>query len=657
MPREIVTGNGNCLVAIDKNNMLQDLYFPYVGMEDHISFKHMHRMGVYMDNQFSWLYESSWKHKTSYIEDALVTDAEIKNEKLQLDIHLNDFVYPDANVFLRKLTIHNNSDRDRNVKVFFSQDLHIYGDKQQDTAFYEPEYKAVIHYRKNRYFLVSGMYGDKQGIDSFATGKSEYRGLEGTWRDAEDGHLQEGPIDQGSVDSTVEFDLPIKGNSKAVLYFWICAGKNRKEVMDLHNFILIESPERLLGNTINYWHSWVNKEKHQLSHVTEEIKRRYKQSLLITRTQIDNRGAIIAANDSDIMKFNKDTYTYMWPRDGAWVALSLDHAGYGEISKRFFKFCADVMNEDGYLFHKFNPDKSLGSSWHPWYKDGKKHLPLQEDETAIVLYALGKHFEYYGDIEFIQEMYIPLIRPAGNFITQYIDFKTNLPLPCYDLWERIHGVFAYTAASIYAGLKGAAYLCKKIGHFNHNRRYNAAAENIKEAILTYLYDEEKQRFLSRIIFNPETGEITKDYTIDASMHGLWMLGVLPPDDPRVINTNKAIYETLKVNTHVGGLARFENDDYQRVSGDYRGIPGNPWIITTLWHAQWLIALAKTKEDLKPVDTILRWTMGHMNKAGILPEQFSPFTGEHLSVAPLTWSHSTFVETVLQYNKKIEELEA
>ena len=55
--------------------------------------------------------------------------------------------------------------------------------------------------------------------------------------------------------------------------------------------------------------------------------REVNRSLLVLRTQIDNGGAIVAANDSDIMQFSRDTYSYVWPRDGALVADSLDLAG------------------------------------------------------------------------------------------------------------------------------------------------------------------------------------------------------------------------------------------------------------------------------------------------------------------------------------------
>lgn len=655
MPRAIVTGNGQLLATFNHSNLLEDLYFPYVGMENQIAFMHVHRIGVFLENNFSWMGSHHWHSQSCYTKETLVTDGVSENNQLGLRLEFNDFVYPSENFLMRKITVVNQEDREREVKLFFAQDFHLYGNKELDTAFYEPEHKAIIHYRKRRYFWVSGMVGDEPGVHSFTTGKSEYQGLEGTWRDAEDGHLHEHPIDQGSVDSTVQFNLTLPAKGSQTLYMWIAAGQNLKEVTDMHQFIVHEGPEDLLKNTQNYWRSWVNKERDRKWKIPKQMLNDYKQSLLIIRTQIDNGGAILAANDSDIMKFNKDTYSYAWPRDGAWVALGMDHAGYGEITERFFQFCADTMTDAGYLLHKYNPDQSVGSSWHAWYKDGEAQLPIQEDETGIVLYALWKHFERFKNIEFAQKMYRPLIRAAGNFLLNFIDEKWNLPLPSYDLWERERGIFSYTCATVYAGLSGASKLCEVLGHFNHQKTYAEAAKKLKKLTVKHLYDEEEGRFLKRIQADPKTGLITKDKMIDASLHGLWMMEMFEADDPKIIATNQAIYRTLSVPTHVGGIARSEHDDYQRVYGNYGNIQGNPWIITTLWHAQWLMARAKTKKELKPVKEIIEWAMGHMNPAGILPEQLNPFNGESLSVAPLTWSHSTFVDTVLQYEEKLGEV--
>ena len=67
----------------------------------------------------------------------------------------------------------------------------------------------------------------------------------------------------------------------------------------------------------------------------EEVVDLYKRSLLIIRTQVDNRGGIVAGNDSDFSEVAHgfETYSYVWPRDGAYVANALDKAGYGNLSE------------------------------------------------------------------------------------------------------------------------------------------------------------------------------------------------------------------------------------------------------------------------------------------------------------------------------------
>ena len=132
----------------------------------------------------------------------------------------------------------------------------------------------------------------------------------------------------------------------------------------------------------------------------------------------------------------------------------------------------------------------------------------------------------------------------------------------------------------------------------------------------------------------------------------FILIALRPDDEMVVSTMMAVEDTLSLKTEFGGVARFENDDYVRVSNK---ITGNPWFICTLWLADYYLALAKSKEDLARVVEILDWTVKRALPSGILAEQLDPLTGAHVSVSPLTWSHSTFVATVCRYLIKVREL--
>jgi GH15 family glucan-1,4-alpha-glucosidase len=110
---------------------------------------------------------------------------------------------------------------------------------------------------------------------------------------------------------------------------------------------------------------------------------------------------------------------------------------------------------------------------------------------------------------------------------------------------------------------------------------------------------------------------------------------------------------LTVHSPIGGIARYEGDIYHHKGGDY---PGNPWIITTLWYAEYLILNAKGKDDLKKAEEILVWVTNHASPSGILSEQLDPYSGNALSASPLIWSHAAFVTTVLLFIERAKEME-
>ena len=115
---------------------------------------------------------------------------------------------------------------------------------------------------------------------------------------------------------------------------------------------------------------------------------------------------------------------------------------------------------------------------------------------------------------------------------------------------------------------------------------------------------------------------------------------------------KSIINELWIKTKIGGLARYENDEYQRISRD---VPGNPWFICTLWLSRWHIAHAKTFDQLEMGLEIISWAARHALPSGVMAEQIHPFTGDPVSVSPLVWSHAEFVIAVCEYLEKYQEL--
>ncbi len=650
--RDIPVGNGSLLVTFDELYQIRDIYFPHVGKENHTE-GFPFRFGVWADGEFSWISEDSWKRELRYVSETLVTDVRLINEQLGIEIFSNDTVDSHENVFLRRVHVKNLREKTRDIRLFLHHDFRILENKIGDTAFYDAETFSLIHYKSNRYFLINS----EPHFEMFATGRKAFRDQEGTWRDAEDGFLSNSAITEGSVDSTIGLQFHVDPNETKEFFYWICAGESHKEVAALNNSVKSRRPHNFLRDTENYWRAWVNKNETDFGSLSPEIIELFKRSLLVVRTQIDNCGAIIAANDSDVTLRATDHYSYLWTRDGAFVANALDLAGYSHLTRSFFYLCGEIIHENGYFLQKYNADGTVASGWHAAWDSWKKEklTPIQEDETALVLWALWQHYAEFRDIEFVRRLYRKLIVKAADFLVFFRDNATKLPAPSWNLWEDRRGIHTFTCASVFAGLEAAKNFAKLFGDTERAIKYEVNAEEIRRAMRQHLYSEDLGRFV-RARMPDDHGNFWADTTVDASLFAVFYFGVFDANDEIVVKTMNAVKDHLWAKTKIGGIARLENDGYMTISEDREKIAGNPWFICTLWLADYYIAAAKTKKDLKEALKIIKWTCEHALPSGVLAEQVNPLDGSPVSVSPLTWSHSTFVATVMNYLRKNSELE-
>lgn len=652
MPRDLPLGNGRLLIGFDKYYQLRDIYFPNVGRENQTDGAPC-RMGVWADGRFAWINDEGWERDLRYLPQTLVSKVRLVHQAMGLQLTCYDAVDFHEDVLVRRFVVENLTEQPRDVRLFFHHDFHISGNAVGDTAYYKPDLRAVVHYKGPRYFLISGQIDDTVGLAGWATGVKGIGGKEGTWRDAEDGELGGNPITQGSVDSTISLKLALQGRDTTIAYLWMCAATSYEQVKALHAVVQDKGPQVMISRTSRFWSLWVNKEELDFNTLPAPLIDLYQRSLLTVRTQIDDSGAIIAANDSDIRQFSFDTYSYMWPRDGALVAYALDRAGYDELTRNFFNFCNRVITPEGYFLHKYNADGTLASSWHPWMAEGEPRLPIQEDETALVVWSLWEHFRKVRDIEFIKPLFRTLIVRAADFMVGYRD-ANGLPQPSWDLWEERWGVHGFTVGAVYGGLIAAANFANAFGERDLGRRYKQVARQMKDAATTHFWSDKLGRFV-RMLTPQDDGSYVADEINDAAMMGLFYFGMYPTTDERMARTMAAIRDELWVKTDVGGVARYYNDYYHQVSRDLDNVAGNPWFICTLWLAQWDIARATTPEELLAALEMLHWTAKHALPSGILAEQVDPYTNAPLSVSPLTWSHAVFVAATVEYLDKLSDL--
>jgi len=612
--RPLIYGNGTLLVCVDERGVVRDFYYPYAGMENHGG---CIRLGLYdVDlKKFGWL--DKWDLKQQYEGSSLIGESVYASGGFDAAITVREMVHHELNFFLRSVEVKNITKKPKRFRLFSSQNYHILENNYANTAVRDGP--MVNHYKRDRFIVQSSL----PAFDQFTTGISQWRGMEGTWKDAEDGVLAGNVVAHGTVDSTLGWTLPeLEPGRASTVHFWACIGRNFPEAKRIDDWIRARDVETIYHAGRRFWGPFCTKARSpdSLSRLPPSIREAYARSILTVACHLDRGGSIIASCDSHIKQQGADYYTYCWPRDAAWVAVALDRAGYGHLSMNAFRFFKKIIDPKGFFRHKYTPAGDLGSTWHP--------LPMiQIDETATPIYAVHVHWLETGDVRELSSLYEPLVKPAADFLAAFLD--GSLPKPSFDLWEERKGVYTYSCASAFSGLRSASAIASILGDEERAGRWGRAALSVQETAVSKLYDPTLGRFRRGV----------DDDTVDASTFAAWYFGLVNENDPMAAGTMSAIERELL--RPGGGVARYAGDGYQG--------PMNSWPLCTLWLAQWHIR----GKNLGRAMELMEWCAKNSAPTGLMPEQVGE-NGEPTSVLPLAWSHSTFILTVIEYLKALDK---
>jgi GH15 family glucan-1,4-alpha-glucosidase len=642
MGRPVILGNGALTVGLNEIGLVHDFYYPYVGLDNLTTARSAHhKVGIWVDNEFSWVDDGSWEVSVDFETDALVARTTMTNKKFQVTLKTSDFVDPHFNAFCRQVTIVNDSSKKRIIRLFFHQVFQISRAGRADTALYVPIEHYILDYKGRCCLAISGIDAAGNGFDQFSVGNYGIEDKEGTFRDAEDGELSGNAVEHGGVDSVIRFECGLRGGKETICNYWVVAADSQQSAEVINTKLKEEGVASRLEDTRKYWSEWLAIGQQKIAKTDPEYQTMIKKSLMVIKAHTDKRGGIIASCDSSIYNYGKDYYSYVWPRDGAYAMWPLIRLGYTEEPKKFFEFCRDILDPDGYLAHKFQPDKSIGSTWHPLIHGKHAELAIQEDETAIIVYMLGEFYAYSSDKEFVQSLFLTFIQPAANFMAGFLDEQTNLPHASYDLWEEKFLTNTYTVAVTYQALLVAAEFAEEFEYPDDAVRWRDAAALIaKGSDAFYESDEHGRGILRKGYLLQEDGSLKYDNTLDvSSLYGAVMYGLKSFKSKEVVRTMDNIEAILLDKSPSGGAPRYEHDTYFATLPEYQG---NPWFVTTLWIAQYYAKIGRTDE----ARSIMRWSLERALPSGILSEQINPANNGPLSVTPLVWSHAEFINTAL-----------
>lgn len=643
MARPVMLGNGSLTVGLNEKGLVHDFYYPYVGLDNLTNSRSVrHKIGVMVDGDFSWVDDDHWQVDVDFESDAMVSIIRMHHPRFGIELVFTDFVDSDFNAFCRRIKVINHTDDYHNILLFMHQVFQISRAGRADTALFVPEEDYILDYKGRVSLLIYGQNIDGTKYDQFAIGNYGIEGKDGTYRDAEDGQLSGNAVEHGGVDSVLRFTASLAAGATTQIDYWIVAADSQFSAEKIHHQFLSEGIEHRLEVTRQFWHEWISTAANTLHAIDKPYLDIIKKSLMVIKVHTDKRGGTIASCDSSIYNFGRDYYSYVWPRDGAYAMWPLIRLGYKDEPRRFFEFCRDILTKDGYLMHKYQPDRAIGSTWHPLLHGNHRELAIQEDETAIVLYMLGEYYDRTGDHDFVLSLYNTFVQPTANFMSEFIDEQTQLPHASYDLWEERFLTTTYTTSVVYQSLLVAADFAEKFEYPDDAVRWRDVAATILENSKIF-FDPDQQAFRKGYLL-AEDGSLAFDNTLDvSSLYGVMMFALEDMGSENVEKTIRAIEDRLLDSSPSGGSPRYEGDHYFESSPAYKG---NPWFVATLWLGQYYLRNKQLDKARHYIDWVLERTL----PSGTLSEQIHPSEGTPIGVNPLVWSHAELVNTILDLSK-------
>jgi glucoamylase len=582
MPRDIPVGNGDLLITFDALPRPGHL-LPHVGRYNHTD-GHVQRFGVWADGRLAWIEDPS-----------LATGAPLQGRqprhrgppgqrRLGLEIICHDAVDFHEPVYFRRVTV-----RDLFGTVPRCPPLLPLGPVHPRHARRRHRQLRPLHLLRRRlqgrlYFLFNACDEHKCGIDHWAIGTKRVGGAEGTWRDAEDGQLGRNAISQGSVDATIGFNLQVPATGRGYVTSWLACGHSYPRSRPSTNASGNPGPT---GSSPGPRPTGTLGRKEPARHhpaARAGVRDLFYRSQLVLRTQIDNGGAIIAANDSDITQFGGDHYSYCWMRDGALVAYA-SSCGQSELSRSFFRYCATASIPTGRTSCTSTPPRATlprrgtpGCSTasdpaHPAGRDGPGPLG-----AAQALRDLPRRGVRQAPLQ-----------PAGR-PPRRVDAPLPRPqrpaAPRAGTCGRNAGASTPSRSATIGALHAAAAFARDFGEQDRAAAYREGAEPCGPPAPAHVAPRAAalrphRRAPGRRHLPPRHDRATPPTTPSSPSPAF------DPNDPRMASEMKAPPRPSVVKTADRRLrplrARLLPPGRTR---PHHEVPGNPWVICTLWQAQY-----------------------------------------------------------------------
>jgi GH15 family glucan-1,4-alpha-glucosidase len=395
-------------------------------------------------------------------------------------------------------------------------------------------------------------------------------------------------------------------------------------------------PARALHETEMFWRRWSDRCA-SAGPWTDVVKR----SLVVLKgLTYAPTGGIVAAPTTSLPEqlggIRNWDYRYCWLRDATFTLLALMNAGYYDEARswRDWLFRA-VAGSPGQLqiMYGLGGERRLTeweAAWLPGYEGSR---PVRIGNAAVNQTQLDVYGEVLDALYHAHSHGLPPNQHGDAIGRVLLDHLAKTwDQPDEGIWEvrgpRQH--FTHSKVMVWVAFDRVVKILERRGdpspvieHWRHVR------DKIHEDVC-------------RKAFDTELGSFVQAYgsrSLDASLLLLPLVGFLPPNDPRIIGTVKAIEERLMAD---GFVCRYDTGEVAD------GLPPGEgaFLACSFWLADNFVLQGRIAEARELFERLIALR----NDVGLLAEEYDPRLGRQLGNFPQAFSHVALVNTAFNLTR-------
>jgi len=395
-------------------------------------------------------------------------------------------------------------------------------------------------------------------------------------------------------------------------------------------------PARALHDTEVFWRRWSDRCA-SAGPWTDVVKR----SLVVLKgLTYAATGGIVAAPTTSLPEqlggVRNWDYRYCWLRDATFTLLALMHAGYYDEAQtwRDWLFRAVAGSPDQLqIMYGLGGERRLTEWEVPWLPGFEGSRPVRIGNAAVNQTQLDIYGEVLDALYHAHSHGLPPNQHGdaiGRVVLRHL--AKIWDQPDEGIWE-VRGPpqhFTHSKVMVWVAFDRMVKMLEQRGNTGRALpRWRQVRDRIHEDVCGKAFDRDLGSFV----------QAYGSKALDASLLLLPLVGFLPPSDPRIVGTLRAIEERLMAD---GFVCRYDT------GAGADGLPPGEgaFLACSFWLADNFILQGRIAEARELFERLLALR----NDVGLLAEEYDPRLGRQLGNFPQAFSHVALVNTAFNLTR-------